>query len=108
MAAITRQVKLSSGKLLLRHAPRWSRSNRQWIPSRRHVRQRRMTTDKIHFTKEKETMLMTLNGRAIQSQWKNPILRDPRAEEAMKHIDYDMRKSLKGVSSWRMWNEIGC
>ena len=67
-----------------------------------------MTTDKIHFTKEKETMLMTLNGRAIQSQWKNPILHDPWAEEAMRHIDYDMRKSLKGVSSWKMWDEIGC
>jgi O-methyltransferase involved in polyketide biosynthesis len=36
-----------------------------------------MTAEKIQFTKEKETMLMTLNSRAIQSQWKNPILRDP-------------------------------
>jgi hypothetical protein len=27
-----------------------------------------MTTEKIHFTKEKETMLMSLNSRAIQSQ----------------------------------------
>lgn len=36
-----------------------------------------MTIDKIQFTKEKETMLMMLNGRAIQSQWKNPILHDP-------------------------------
>jgi O-methyltransferase involved in polyketide biosynthesis len=35
-----------------------------------------MTPEKIHFTKEKETMLMTLSCRAIQSQWKNPILRD--------------------------------
>jgi methyltransferase (TIGR00027 family) len=67
-----------------------------------------MTTDKIQFTKEKETMLMTLSGRAIQSQWKNPILRDPWAEEAMRHIDYDMSKTLKGVSSWGMWKEIGC
>ena len=66
-----------------------------------------MTTEKIHFTKEKETMLMTLNARAIQSQWKNPILRDPWAEEAMRHIDYDMSKTLKGVSSWGMWKEIG-
>ena len=66
-----------------------------------------MTTDKIHFTKEKETMLMMLNGRALQSQWKNPILRDPWAEEAMRHIDYDMSKTLKGVSSWGMWKEIG-
>ena len=42
-----------------------------------------MTNEKIQFTKEKETMLMTLNGRAIQSQWPNPILPDPWAEEAM-------------------------
>ena len=54
-----------------------------------------MTTDKIQFTKEKETMLITLNGRAVQSAWKNPILRDPWAEEAMRHIDYDMSKTLK-------------
>jgi len=66
-----------------------------------------MTNDKIQFAKEKETMLMMLNGRAIQSQWKNPILRDPWAEEAMRHIDYDMSKTLKGVSSWGMWKEIG-
>jgi methyltransferase (TIGR00027 family) len=66
-----------------------------------------MTTDKIQFTKEKETMLMTLSGRAIQSQWKNPILRDPWAEEAMRHIDYDMSKQLTGVASWSMWKDIG-
>jgi methyltransferase (TIGR00027 family) len=67
-----------------------------------------MTTDKIHFTKEKETMLMTLNSRAIQSQWKDPILPDPWAEEAMRHIDYDISTQYKGVGSWSMWKEIGC
>jgi O-methyltransferase involved in polyketide biosynthesis len=67
-----------------------------------------MTPEKIHFTKEKETMLMTLSGRALQSQWKKPILRDPWAEEAMRHIDYDISKSYRGVGSWRMWNKIGC
>lgn len=66
-----------------------------------------MTTDKIQFTKEKETMLMTLSGRAIQSAWKNPILRDPWAEEAMRHIDYDMSKQLTGVASWSLWKDIG-
>ncbi len=66
-----------------------------------------MTTDKIQFTKEKETMLMTLSGRAMQSRWKNPILGDPWAEEAMRHIDYDMSKQLKGVSSWGIWRDIG-
>jgi O-methyltransferase involved in polyketide biosynthesis len=69
--------------------------------------ERPMTTDKIQFTKEKETMLMTLSGRAIQSQWQNPILRDPWAEEAMRHIDYDIAKQYKGVGSWSLWSEIG-
>ena len=67
-----------------------------------------MTTEKIQFTKEKETMLMTLSGRAIQSQWKKPILRDPWAEEAMRHIDYDISQTYKGVGSWNMWKDIGC
>jgi O-methyltransferase involved in polyketide biosynthesis len=67
-----------------------------------------MTQEKIQFTKEKETMLMTLSSRAVQSQWKNPILRDPWAEGAMRHIDYDMSNTLKGVSSWGMWKDIGC
>jgi O-methyltransferase involved in polyketide biosynthesis len=67
-----------------------------------------MTTEKVHFTKEKETMLMTLSGRATQSQWKDPILHDPWAEEAMQHIDYDLSKHLKGVSSWSLWDKIGC
>jgi O-methyltransferase involved in polyketide biosynthesis len=66
-----------------------------------------MTTDKIQFTKEKETMLMTLSGRAIQSQWKHPILPDPWAEEAMRHFDYDLSKQLTGVASWSMWKDIG-
>ena len=67
-----------------------------------------MTQEKIHFTKEKETMLMTLNSRATQSQWKEPVLRDPWAEETMRHIDYDMSKTLTGISAWGMWKDIGC
>ncbi len=67
-----------------------------------------MTTQKIQFTKEKETMLMTLSGRALQSQWKNPILPDPWAEEAMQHIDYDISKAYQGVGSWSMMKNIGC
>lgn len=66
-----------------------------------------MTTDKIQFTKEKETMLMTLSSRAIQSRWKNPILPDPWAEEAMRHIDYDLSKQLTGMAAWGMWKDIG-
>jgi O-methyltransferase involved in polyketide biosynthesis len=67
-----------------------------------------MTPDKIQFTKEKETMLMTLNSRAIQSQWPKPILPDPWAVEAMRHIDYDISQSYQGVGSWGMWKDIGC
>lgn len=66
-----------------------------------------MTPEKIHLTKEKETLLMTLSGRATQSRWKEPILRDPWAEEAMRHIDYDMSKQLTGVASWGLWKDIG-
>ncbi len=66
-----------------------------------------MATVKIQFAKEKETMLMTLNGRAIQSQWANPILRDPWAEEAMRHVDYDIRKHHGGLA-WRLVADLGC
>src|SRR5262245_21901887 len=103
--ATARWEKPSSGRLPRRHERRWGRSNSH----RNEVHKEQLvTTDKIQFTKEKETMLMTLSGRALQSQWRNPILRDPWAEEAMRHIDYDMSKSLSGVSSWSMWKEIGC
>jgi O-methyltransferase involved in polyketide biosynthesis len=54
-----------------------------------------MSTEKVHFTKEKETMLLTLWGRAAQSQWHDPILRDPWAEDAVRHIDYDFAKMEK-------------
>ncbi len=45
--------------------------------------------EKVHFTKEKETMLVTLYGRAVESQSKNPILHDLAAEEAICRIDYN-------------------
>lgn len=51
-----------------------------------------MTVGKVKFEKEKETMLMILYPRAVQSKWKKPILLDPWAEEAIRHIDYDFSK----------------
>jgi O-methyltransferase involved in polyketide biosynthesis len=57
-------------------------------------------TEKVHFTKEKETMLVTLYGRALDSQSKDPILRDMIAEKAIERIDYDF-KSLNVK-----WNDI--
>ncbi|GLV60307.1 hypothetical protein KDH_71270 [Dictyobacter sp. S3.2.2.5] len=66
-----------------------------------------MTTEKITFAKEKETMLLTLYPRALQSQWQKPILRDPWAEEAIQHIDYDFNKLYK-KRLYRMMLDIGC
>src|SRR5678816_1096066 len=91
----------------MRHRHRSGGSRRQRTRSKQYAKERSMATDKIQFTKEKETMLMTLSGRAIQSQWKHPIVRDPWAEEAMRHIDYDLNKQLTGVASWSIWKDIG-
>lgn len=48
-----------------------------------------MQTEKVHFTKEKETMLVTLYGRALETDSKDPILRDPAAKGAVSRVDYD-------------------
>jgi O-methyltransferase involved in polyketide biosynthesis len=66
-----------------------------------------MTTGKLRFSKDKETMLMTLYARAIQSQWAVPILRDPWAEEAIRHIDYDFAKLIRGRIARFLWADIG-
>lgn len=68
-----------------------------------------MATERVQFTKEKVTLLMTLYGRALQSRWEKPILPDPWAEEAVRHIDYDFSK-LYGYGGLfgRMVSGIGC
>ncbi|XXX74623.1 class I SAM-dependent methyltransferase [Sorangium sp. So ce134] len=48
-----------------------------------------MDTEKVHLTKEKETLLVTLYGKALESRSKDPILRDEAAESAVRRIDYD-------------------
>lgn len=48
-----------------------------------------MATEKVHLTKEKETSLITLYGRALESRSQDPVLRDEAAEEAVSRIDYD-------------------
>jgi O-methyltransferase involved in polyketide biosynthesis len=48
-----------------------------------------VTTEKVRLTKEKETMLITLYSRALHSRSANPVLRDPWAEQAVDHVDYD-------------------
>jgi O-methyltransferase involved in polyketide biosynthesis len=51
-----------------------------------------MPSEKIHFTQERETLLITLYARALHSRSPDPILRDPWAEEAVSRIDYDFTK----------------
>jgi len=51
-----------------------------------------METEKVHLTKEKETYLATLYGKALDSRSKNPILGDYFADEVVRHIDYDFEK----------------
>ena len=51
-----------------------------------------MQTEKVQFTREKETLLATLYARALESQSKDPILHDPAAEEAIRRIDYDFKR----------------
>jgi O-methyltransferase involved in polyketide biosynthesis len=51
-----------------------------------------MQSEKVHFTKEKETLLFTLYGKALHSRSINPVLRDKWAEDAVNRIDYDFEK----------------
>jgi len=51
-----------------------------------------METEKVHLTKEKETYLATLYGKALDSRSKNPILGDKFADEVVRHIDFDFEK----------------
>lgn len=48
-----------------------------------------MQSEKVTFTKEKETLLITLYARCVESRSKDPVLKDPWAEEAIRRIDYD-------------------
>jgi methyltransferase (TIGR00027 family) len=48
-----------------------------------------MQTEKVRLTKEKETMLITLYSRAIESRSPDPVLVDTAAEQAIERIDYD-------------------
>ena len=45
-----------------------------------------MQSEKVHFTREKETLLFTLYGKAMHSRSKDPILPDRWAEDAVSRI----------------------
>jgi O-methyltransferase involved in polyketide biosynthesis len=51
-----------------------------------------VVTERVTFTAERETALITLYGKARQSASADPILPDPWAEEAISRIDYDFSK----------------
>ena len=49
-------------------------------------------THKLSLEKEKETLLITLQAKSLDSQSKKPILHDKKAEELMGMIDYDFER----------------
>ncbi|MDR3574367.1 MAG: class I SAM-dependent methyltransferase [Anaerolineaceae bacterium] len=48
-----------------------------------------METEKVHLTKDRETYLPTLYGKALDSRVKNSILGDTYADEVVRKIDFD-------------------
>ena len=60
-----------------------------------------MQSEKVHLTKEKETLLVTLLVTlylwALDSRSKNPILHDKAAEDAVSRIDSDFRNWCDAV-----------
>ncbi len=51
-----------------------------------------MDTEKVHLTKEHETYLTTVYGKALDNRAENPILGDRFADEALQKIDFDFKK----------------
>lgn len=51
-----------------------------------------MSTEKVTFTKERETLLATLYGRALDNRLADPILGDTMADDAVRRIDYDFSR----------------
>ena len=47
-----------------------------------------MQNEKIHLTGVKQTLLVTLYARAMESRSANPILKDPSAEDVVERLDY--------------------
>ncbi|MER9295628.1 class I SAM-dependent methyltransferase [Mesorhizobium sp. M0621] len=51
-----------------------------------------MTGEKVDLTGAKETLLMTLYGKALESRLPDSLLADHFADEAMRRIDYDFSR----------------
>lgn len=48
-----------------------------------------MEKQKIQLTQEKETLLVPLYSKAVGSQGPHSIIVDPKADEILRHIEYD-------------------
>ena len=51
-----------------------------------------MAGEKVHLTGERETLLLTLYGKALESRLPNSLLGDHFADEAVRKIDYDFSR----------------
>ncbi|ESW89907.1 class I SAM-dependent methyltransferase [Mesorhizobium sp. C280B] len=51
-----------------------------------------MAGEKVNLTGAKETLLLTLYGKALESRLPNSLLRDYFADEAVRNIDYDFSR----------------
>jgi O-methyltransferase involved in polyketide biosynthesis len=51
-----------------------------------------MERQKVRLTEEKETLLVPLLSKAMESRRPHPILVDPKAEEILDHIEYDFEQ----------------
>jgi O-methyltransferase involved in polyketide biosynthesis len=61
-------------------------------PRKRLGKENNMEKQKIRLTQEKETLLVPLYSKAIESQRAHPIIVDPKAEEILQGIEYDFGK----------------
>ncbi|MET3518902.1 class I SAM-dependent methyltransferase [Mesorhizobium abyssinicae] len=51
-----------------------------------------MAGEKVHLTREKETLLITVYGKALESRRPDSLLQDRFADEAVRRIDYDFAR----------------
>ncbi len=51
-----------------------------------------MDTEKVRLTKEHESYLITVYGKALEAHAENPILGDRYADQALQKIDFDFKK----------------
>jgi len=58
-----------------------------------------MEAEKVYLTKEKETLLITLYARALDSRSMGSILSDRFADDVVSRIDYDFAKLKVGRDS---------